>query len=798
VLALTSMIGETLTHYRILSKLGGGGMGVVYEAEDTSLGRRVALKLLPDQVAANPEALARFQREARAASALNHPNICVIHEIAEDKGTSFIVMELMEGMTLRHRIGGRPLPTDDVLELGAQLAEALEAAHAKGIVHRDIKPANVFVTERGQAKLLDFGLAMRTLTQAVSESVSPTAVRSEELTRTGTMVGTVAYMSPEQARGNELDARTDLYSFGAVLYEMATGALPFPGSTTGAVLEGIFTREPVAPAVLNDKLPPELERIIAKALEKDRKLRYQSAAEMRTDLQRLRRDTLSGRATAPSGSWAQPGPVRRWLWPGVGAAALALGLAGAIWLERTRPQSGSSVAAPAAMASIAVLPFVDLSAGKDQEYFTDGLSEELRSALARIPHLRVTGRTSSLQFKDRNEDLRVIGQKLNVATLLEGSVRKAGSQVRITAQLVKTADGFQLWSETYDRKLDDVFAVQGEIARSVASALRVTLLGGKAGRRAPDAEAYNLRLQALHVNRKQTEESTREAQRLVERAIERDPDYAEGWDTLAVIHMRRYEYAQTLRAREEALAQQERALERALLLDPELAEAHARLARLRRLRWDFQGADAATKRALELAPGSSFVIGYAAGLASTLGRFDEAIALQKRALERDPLSRTDLYNLGFRYLAAGRAKEAEGPLKQYIELSPQGFGGHAQLADAYLLQGRAEAALAEYAKEADASARLAGEAMAHHLLGHHDRSEAALQELAKEYSDQTREIAAVHAYRGELDLAFAWLERAYDARDPDLAYLKPDWFLRPLHGDPRWAALLKKVGLPTV
>jgi serine/threonine protein kinase/tetratricopeptide (TPR) repeat protein len=795
--ALFAMIGETLSHYRILSKLGGGGMGVVYEAEDTLLGRRVALKLLPDQVAASPEALARFQREARAASALNHPNICVIHEIAEDKGTSFIVMELMEGTTLRHRIGGRPLPTDDVLELGAQLAEALEAAHAKGIVHRDIKPANVFVTERGQAKLLDFGLAMRTLMQEGSESVSPTAVRSEELTRTGTMVGTVAYMSPEQARGNELDTRTDLYSFGAVLYEMATGALPFPGSTTGAVLEGIFTREPVAPALLNDKLPAELERIIAKALEKDRKLRYQSAAEMRTDLQRLRRDTLSGRAMVASGPWAKPRPRRRWLWPAISASAVALALVGggAFWLGRTRPQASPAPAISAAQ-SIAVLPFVDLSPGKDQEYFTDGLSEELRTALARIPELRVTGRTSSVQFKDRKEDLRVIGQKLNVATLLEGSVRKAGSQVRITAELVKAADGFQLWSETYDRKLDDVFAVQGDIARSVVSALKLTLIRAEPVRKAPDAEAYNLRLQALHLLRKQAEAGTLEAQRRVERAIERDPNYAEAWDALALVHTRRYEYAQTLRAREEALGQQERALERALLLDPELAYAHARFARLRRLRWDFKGAEQSTKRALELAPGDSLVISYAAGLASTLGRFDEAIALQKQALERDPLNRTDLYNLGFRLLAAGRAKEAEASFRSYIELNPKGYGAHAQLGDALLMQGRGEAALAEYTQEADASGRLAGQAMAHYFLGHHGQSDAALAELKAKYADQARAIANVHAFRGEVDLAFARLEQAYENRDPDLAYLKPDWALHPLHGDPRWGALMRKMGLP--
>jgi TolB-like protein/Tfp pilus assembly protein PilF len=791
------MIGETLSHYRILSKLGGGGMGVVYDAEDTRLGRHVAVKLLPDDLGSDVQALERFQREARAASALNHPNICVVYDIGVHEGRPFIVMELMEGQTLKHSIGGKPMATEQVLELGAQIADALDAAHAKGMVHRDIKPANIFVTERGQAKLLDFGLAKQVGKRSGLDTEEPTASQEDGLTRTGAIMGTVAYMSPEQARGKELDARTDLYSFGAVLYEMATGVQPFSGESSGEVLEAIFTQQPVAPVRLNGQVPEELERIIATAMEKDRSLRYQSAAEMRTALQRLRRDTTQGGTRAASASRARAPQQRRTLWAALAAGAVALGLAGAFWLGRERPASRPAEPATVTteLRSIAVLPFADMSPGKDQDYFTDGLTEELLNSLAKIPELRVTGRTSSFQFKGRNEDMRAIGQKLNVATLLEGSVRKAGNHVRITVQLVKVSDGFHLWSESYDRQLDDIFTVQDDIARAVAGALQVTLLGRKAGTPAATAEAYNLVLQARHILKKPTDENRRKARELLEGVLARDPKYAEAWVDLAVVHMRAYEQAETIAVKDDELRKQQDALEHALGLDPEMADAHARLARVHRLRWDFAAADRSMKRALELAPGDVSVLVGAAGFASTLGRFDEAIALQKRAQDMDPLSNSGAYNLAFRYLAAGRASEAEATLHKLLALEPDDADALSLLGDVYLAEGRAQEALAEYEK-GEGSARLAGRAMAYHALGREEESRATLRELVASDGDDAWQIAIVHGARGDIDEAFASLERAYQQRDPSLVYLKPSYFFAALHRDPRWAALLKKVGLP--
>ncbi|MCI0614654.1 serine/threonine-protein kinase, partial [bacterium] len=392
-------------------------MGVVYEAEDLSLKRHVAIKFLPEDLLENILALERFQREARAASALNHPNICTIHEIGNQDGRPFIVMEFMKGETLKHRISGRPMQIDQAVEFGIQIVDALTAAHSEKIIHRDIKPANIFVTERGQAKLLDFGLAKKMEYGSAADTESPTASVQPQVTDTGSTLGTIAYMSPEQARGKELDERTDLFSVGVVLYEMVTGTIPFLGNSSAEIFEAILGKQPVAPVRLNPKVPNRLEEIINKALEKDRNLRYQSAAEMRADLQRVTRDQSIDRTPK-----IRPKTKNKF---SIAAAILAvLIMAGIYYIKSNRPQINSSTP------SIAVLPFVNMSADKEQEYFSDGLSEELLNKLSKIPDLRVIGRTSSFAFKGKNEDLRVIGQKLNVKTILEGSVRKEGSRMR--------------------------------------------------------------------------------------------------------------------------------------------------------------------------------------------------------------------------------------------------------------------------------------------------------------------------------------------------------------------------------
>ena len=498
------MIGETVSHYRITAKLGSGGMGVVYEAEDTKLGRHVALKFLPAEMAGDKASLERFQREARAASALNHPGICTVHEIDQHEGQHFISMELLEGETLADRIRKGPFDVGPLLDLGIQVADALESAHAKGIVHRDLKPANVFVTARGQVKVLDFGLAKieRARSAGGEHSEAPTAVQPNELTSAGTTMGTVSYMSPEQARGQVTDARTDLFSLGTVLYQAGTGALPFQGETSAVVFEAILNREPPPISQANPSLPPELNRILGKALEKDRSLRYQTATDLKTDLLRLKRDTDSGgRRTAELGD--------------------------------SRPSASHKLPDR----SVAVLYFENLSGVKEDEYLRDGVTEDIITELSKIKGLKILSRPTVLPYRDKSVTAAQVGQQLKAAFVLTGSIRRAGNRLRITSQLVDAQTDSLAWSERYDREMADVFEVQDEIARKIAQALRITLSPQEqealATKPTDNLQAYDLYLRGKSYARRMTRQDSEFALQMFENAVALDPSFAMAYAAIA-------------------------------------------------------------------------------------------------------------------------------------------------------------------------------------------------------------------------------------------------------------------------
>ena len=766
--------GTRLGHYEVISPLGKGGMGEVYLAEDVRLGRRVALKVLPAASADDPDSLARFIREARAASALNHPNIITIHDIGDAAGTHFIAYEFVDGRTLGDVARSAPLDAATAIDIGIQVASALAEAHRAGIVHRDLKPDNVMIRATGLVKLLDFGIA-RLARPAQSDITSATAMPGQ--TVGGMLIGTPQYMSPEQARGLEVDSQTDLFSFGALLYELLSGTTPFAGGTATDIIVAVLTREP--PPLTG--VPPAVGDIVSRALKKDRAQRYATAAELLLDLTHARQ-MLDGDLGGAAPAAREP--------------------------AETSPQlvTAGSTATARAMTSLAVLPFANMSADVDNEHFCDGLAEELLNALSKIDKLRVAARTSAFSFKGKTVDVGTIARTLGVTGVLDGSIRRSGSRLRISVQLVDAANGYQVWSERYDREMRDVFELQDEITLAVVAALKLKLFGEERAavlkRYTDNAEAYELFLKGRHHAYKYTAQGWQRAIEFFEKAIALEPDYALAYAGIATSRGCQWFFGILPAQQVIPLCKADKA--QALAIDDGLADAYLSQAMITFFYdWDWRGAERAFIRSIELNPNNSEALSYYALFLVFEGRVEEAMAVSRKALALDPLAPLVNMNVGWTYFAAGRPVEASQQAAKMIESDPDFYGAYWLQGAIHLSAGEYQAAVGQLRSAVSLGGHqvvVADLASACSLAGATAEATAILDrlvDLRRQHYVPAICLARVYSRLGNTTTAIEWLEAACAERNGEMVFLEQeidgaaaDDPLRRLGGEPRVRALL--------